>query len=67
MTTPYSLHRMAGHTVSHYAEFGLLFPLLQKLKAAGLQDEKLVSHWGEAVGKERDVGQTVFVPRDASM
>lgn len=44
-----------------------MFAYSQKLKAAGLADQKLDSGWQGAIGKEAGVGQTVFVPRDPDM
>lgn len=38
-----------------------------KLKAAGIHGQVLESKWGESLGKERELGEAQFVPRDANM
>lgn len=37
----------------------------QKLKDAGLQSDKIESSWGAALGKESEVGEVQFIPRQA--
>eukprot|EP00887_Chlorella_sp_A99_P000468 scaffold17.g468.t1 len=37
----------------------------QKLKGAGLQNDKIASGWGGAAGREAEAGSVQFIPRQA--